>query len=85
MVLPFLAESVREPSKAAVTHTGTEIRTLHDRRADAFRIGLSVNWDNLHGLNLGRAVTRFALGTGAIDLNEFRVASEPVVKGRRDC
>src|ERR1700733_333040 len=72
MVFPFLRERIREACKPAIAHAGTEIRTLHNIRADGLGIGLPEKWDYLHGLHFSGAISRFAILRGPLDLNEFR-------------
>ena len=54
VVLPLLAEAVREPRESANIGPHGEILPLHVRRADTFRIGFAHNWDHLRGNHLSR-------------------------------
>ena len=55
MVLPLLAEGIRQASESAQAHPDPEIRAFNNRRADPGGIGLTHDWDLL-GLHFGRAV-----------------------------
>lgn len=47
MVLPLLAEGIREARKTPIAHARAEIGSLDNRGANAFGIRLPVDWDNL--------------------------------------
>lgn len=72
VVLELFAENVREPRKAARTHTNTEVLAFDVRRADAFGIRASDAWDHFGGNNFGRGIPPLAFGAGAIDLDKLR-------------
>ena len=85
VVLPLLAEGIRQASEAPCTHSYRLILALHNRRADALGIGLSVDWGHLHGLHLGGRVPRFAFLRCAINLDELREVGQPIMQRRGDC
>jgi hypothetical protein len=47
VILPFLAEAVRQSSESANRHAHCEVLALYVRRADSCRIGLADDWDDL--------------------------------------
>ena len=57
----LLAESIRQPGEAAHLHADGKVLTLHNRSADAHRIGVPENWDHLRIDHLGRRIPRFAI------------------------
>jgi hypothetical protein len=85
MVLPLLTKGIREPGESPVAHARAQTAALDYGSADTLGVGLAEDWDNLHGLNLRRAVTRFAVLGGSVDLDEFRVASESIVQCCGNC
>jgi hypothetical protein len=84
VVLPLLAEGVRQPSESAKSHARAQIVALNDGCADALRIGLPHDWDYLDGSNLGGRVPRFAFAGGPVDFDELREAGEPIMQRVRD-
>ena len=82
MVLPLLAEGIRQPREAANAHANAQVAALHDRRANAFRIGLAHDWDHLHGRYFGGAVALLLVLRGAIDLDELREVAAVVQRVR---
>ena len=57
VVLPFLRERIREARKAARSHSDAEVLPFNDRSADALGIGLTENWDSLHGRDFSGGVS----------------------------
>ena len=53
---PTFWKSIRETSEAAATHADAKVAALDDRSVDAGRIGISADWDHLHGRNFGGRV-----------------------------
>ena len=51
---------------------------------NALRIAIAEDWDSLHGLHFSRRIARFALTPGAVDLDERREASKPIMQRRSD-
>jgi hypothetical protein len=84
VVLPLFTEAVGQPCEPAEAHPYGQVLPLHDRCADAFRIGLTHDWDYLDGSNLGGRVPRFAFACCAVDLDELREAGQPIMQRARD-
>lgn len=84
VVLPFLAEAIRQAREAAKAHANAKILAFHNAGADALGIGLPVDWDSLHGCYFGGRVPRFAFLGGSVDFDELREASKPIMQRRSD-
>src|SRR5712692_907144 len=84
MVLPLLRKPVRQSGEPTKAHAKREVRPFHDGCADPLWVGLPHNWDHLHSGYLRRAVSRFAVLGGPVDLDELRVIAT-VVKRVADC
>jgi len=84
VVFPLLAEAIRQPSEPAKAHPKREIRTLHYRSANTFRVRVARDWDHLHGSDLGGRVAGLPLLRGAIDLDELGEAGQPIMERCRD-
>ena len=59
-VLPFLAEGVGEPRKAAHLHSNGEVPAPHDGSADAGGIAMSEDWGHLRIKDFSGRVLAFA-------------------------
>jgi hypothetical protein len=70
MILPFLAESVREPREPPRAHPNRKILAFDMRGTDALWVRLAHDWDYLHGGNFRRAVPPFAFARGPVHLDE---------------
>jgi len=67
VVLPLIAEAIREASEPAKFHPKRKVAAFHDGRTNAVRVGLTHNWDYLHALDLGRAVAALPLTRGPVE------------------
>src|SRR5579863_510383 len=71
MVLPLLTERVSQASEAACAHANGEVLAFDNRSANALGVRLTHDWDYLHGLDFGGAVSRFAFLRSAVNLDEL--------------
>src|SRR5260370_31643160 len=49
VVLPLLAERIREARKSSSAHADTQVLSLHNRSANTFGIRTAHDWDHLRG------------------------------------
>jgi len=82
-IFRLLREAVGQASEAAHLHTHRQVLALHNRSADARRIGFSIDWDYLDGCNLARRISPFAFGVGAIDFDELSETANAMVCTRK--
>jgi hypothetical protein len=82
VVLPLLAESVREPSKTPRAHANAKILALDNRSTDTFGIRLTYDQDGLHGSNFSGAVAAFPLAGRFVYFDKLREASHAVMERR---
>lgn len=83
VVLPFLREAIGQSSEAAASHADAEVRAFDDGRSDAVGIGITADWDPLHG-HFGGRVLALAIGHGLVDPDEHcvvHIVSEGVRNG----
>src|ERR1700680_3665605 len=73
VIFPLLAERICKPCESAVSHAKGEVRALHYRSADTFRIRISADWDYLHGSDFGGRIPRFAFARGFVDFYQHGV------------
>jgi hypothetical protein len=72
VVLPFLAESIRQASESPSSHAYAQILPFNNRGANSFRVGATHNWDHLRtGYFWGR-VSVFIASCRTINLDELR-------------
>jgi len=55
VIVPFLAEGVRQASETSNAHTRAEVGPLNNRSADALWIGAAHDWDLLHRIGVATA------------------------------
>ena len=48
VILPFLAERIRQTGEPARSHPHAQILALHNRGTDSFGVGSAHDWDHLH-------------------------------------
>ncbi len=84
MVLPFLAEGVREARESAIAHARAQVIALYNRGANTLGIRLAEDWALFRRSYLSRAISAFAFASGSVDLDGLREAGEPIMQRGRD-
>lgn len=82
VILPFFAEGICKAREASIAHARARIAAFHNRGTYSLGIRLSEDWDNLHGLHFGGAISRFAILGGPIDLDKLGKASQSIMQRR---
>jgi hypothetical protein len=83
-ILPFFAEGIRQPRKAAHLHSDGEILALHDGSADTGGIAMAEDWDHLRIKDFSGRILALAFRRLALDLDELSEAGNPIFQGIRD-
>ena len=82
-VRQFLAESVREPRESAKLHSHRQILSLHERRADVVRVGVSFADLGYNPRNAWWGIPRFGVFVLPIIAKEFSSCAKSASRPKR--
>ncbi len=71
VVIKFFAERIGQAGESPRAHADRKILTLNNRSANSIGVGLTHDWDYLHGGYFRRAVTVFVFARRAVNLDQL--------------